>query len=204
MLIITRNQDVSLFTSKDICREFGISESTLRNWEKVKDLKCAKIDGLKRYNIKEVDVVFRKSNLEYKPYPFDWFYFSYQDPERRYNINTKEEYFSHFGDDSLKNLFDEIEKNPWSTDKFEDYEFSEIKRGRSPLSHHRVVFRPKHQLRKTLYGDVKLLPVEFEIFCEMINATPVGEHKNNLYFSFDYVRAEPNFLTFTMDCCSFT
>ncbi len=187
MIIITRNEKTNMFTSKDICREFGISESTLRNWEKTRGLKFIKTNWLKRYDVQEVDAMFRESNFQYKPDDLDWFHFTYENNVFR----NKEAYLSHFYGDVLEKVFKDANNHKWSTDKLENYEFSQIKRGKSPLSHHIVVFSPKKNHR---VDGKKVKPIEFEVFCEMIDAKPVGKHKDELFFVFDYVRIEPEFI----------
>ena len=139
--LIHCNND-NLFSSLDVCRYFGIPETTLRSWEKTGKLTSVVIDGLMKYNVREIDVEYRRSKQEFRTMGLDWSYYAYENPDSpvRKEYKTKKDYFKDYP--QLEKIFKEAEQHSSSYDTLENYEFGSIKRGRSPLGHHRVEFVP--------------------------------------------------------------
>lgn len=184
----------SLMSSKEICQFFGIPESTLRHWEKTNKIKSQKVDGLKKYNVSEVDIEFRNSSIERKTFFPDWFYYIYESPDCRRKIETLEDYYNEYP--SVKGLLEEAENHSWSVDSLSNYEFSRIERGDSPLAHHKIVFKPKenHPMKRS---DWTISELTFEVFFDTIDAKPIGEKDSkNQFFAIEYNRIVPHFVRF--------
>jgi signal peptidase I len=187
-------------SSKDVCRFFGISESTLRDWEKKGAIKSVDVNGLKKFSVQEVDVMFRsmdKKGQVNKIFP-DWFYYAYEDPVVGKKIDTWEKYLQEFP--YMKGAFEEVNSHKLSDDKLENYDFDRILRANSPLAHHKVRFKPKPNHPESKGQNCKVFPIEFEISFDTIQATPVGENDRKCQmFTVDYIRISPHYVR---RCCA--
>lgn len=179
---------------KDICRFFGISESTLRDWKNKGSVTSVDVNGLIKYNVKEVDIMFRSMNQKGKItriFP-DWFYWAYENETTGRKIDTWEKYLEEFP--CVKEAFDEVNNHKFSDDKLENYDFDCIARADSPLSSHKVRFKPKenHPMKK---NNIQLLPIEFEVTFEVIDAKPTRKcDTKNQYFTLDCIIIEPYYV----------
>lgn len=192
-----------MLTSKQICQLFGISESTLRDWENKGHIESVKIDGLKKYDMHKVNVMFNSHTYknytpQHKFYP-DWFYWRYENNEFGIKIKTTDDYFKEFP--QLKKPFEDVNNHPWSNDKFENYNLHSIRRANSPLDHHKVRFEPKEDHSKKISG-YNVSSLEFSIRFELVEVVPSdAEDRKNpsvpIFMHMAYARIDPNIITIT-------
>lgn len=187
-------------SAKDVCRFFGISESTLRDWEKKGNVRSVSVHGLRKYHVNEIDVLFKsmaKKSQTNRLFP-DTFYWTYEDPRTGRPIGSWQDYLSRFP--FMERVFGDISSHPYSVDKLDHYEFHLVKRPFSPLANHAVEFAAKndHPLIVEHGNKCEVFPLVFDVYFDTIDAHPAGKQDiRNQAFILDYARVDPFFVS----CC---
>ena len=178
-----------ILSSKEICRLFGISESSLRDWEKKGHLKSVLINGIKKFSTQEVDVMFKSLNKKGKidPLPYhDWFYWFFQSELTKVKIDNFNDYLKVFP--CMEKVFKEASDHKYSSDRLENYNFEKISRPDSPLAHHKIHFVPK-KTHPQLKFCSSIEPICFNVYFDEIELI-----NNDIVMYVEYSRIEPFYI----------